>query len=77
MLNDSSAEEVLEGNYLTLRFAHKVLGYEKFHFDVRKENKKVISFHKAMGAKIVSENDKDFFFESSLKDYINNMSRLL
>lgn len=77
MLDDSLTEQILEGNYLVLNFAYKALGYEKFCFDVRKENKKVVGFHKAMGAKIVSENDKDFFFESSLSVYIGNMLKLL
>lgn len=77
MIDNASSEQILEGNYLMLHFAYKVLKYKKFCFDVRKENKKVINFHQAMGAKIINENDMDFFFESSLSLYIDNILKLL
>ncbi len=77
MTKKSAVEEVLEGNYLMLNFAYSILKYQKFHFDVRKENKKVIRFHKMMGAKIVEENDIDYFFEASLPIYLSNMRKMI
>lgn len=77
MVDNTSLEQILEGNYLMLNFAHKVLAYDKFCFDVRKENKKVINFHQTMGAKIVDESDLDFFFESPIISYIYNLLKLL
>lgn len=45
------------------------LGFEKSHFDVRKGNDKVIAFHKRFRAKIVDENELDYFFNYEKKDY--------
>lgn len=77
MVDNALNEQILEGNYLMLNFAYNALNYHKFRFDVRKENKKVINFHQAMGAKIVNESDIDFFFESSISTYIQSIIKLL
>lgn len=45
------------------------LEFEKSHFDVRKGNDKVIAFHKRFGAKIVDENELDYFFKFEKSDY--------
>jgi hypothetical protein len=39
------------------------LGFTAAHFDVRRENAGVISFHQRSGARIVDENELDYFFE--------------
>jgi len=51
------------------KFGFYQLGYKKSHFDVRKGNKKVIDFHKRFGAKIVNENNTDYFFYFYEKDF--------
>lgn len=76
MIKEANVLQVLEGNFLMLNFAYSALGYRKFRFDVRIANKKVVAFHKAMGAKIINQNEIDFFFESSLIVYLGNMSKL-
>ncbi len=43
-------------------FGFYALGFEQSHFDVRKENSKVIAFHKRFGANIVREDELDYFF---------------
>lgn len=43
-------------------FAFGVLGYQSSHFDVRKDNSRVISFHERFGAQKQGENDLDIFF---------------
>ncbi len=45
------------------------LGFYKSHFDVRKGNNKVIAFHQRFGAKIVDENELDYFFNFEISDY--------
>jgi len=45
------------------------LGFEKSHFDVRKGNDKVIAFHQRFGAKVVSEDELDYFFNFEKSDY--------
>ena len=42
MADGSSPLEVMEGEYLVKMFAFNKTGFQKFHFDVRKANKKVI-----------------------------------
>ena len=50
-------------------FGFNKLGFQQSHFDVRKGNNKVIAFHKRFGAKIIDENDMNYFFEYQKKDY--------
>ena len=50
-------------------FGFYKLGFEKSHFDVRKGNDKVIAFHQRFGAKIVSEDELDYFFNFQKSDY--------
>ena len=50
-------------------FGFHKLGFNQSHFDVRKGNDKVTAFHKRFGAKIVRENDLDYFFIYSKDDY--------
>ena len=45
------------------------LGFGMSHFDVRIGNDKVIAFHKRFGAKIIDENELDYFFNFEKKDY--------
>lgn len=45
------------------------LGFEKSHFDVRKGNDKVVAFHERFGAKIVDEDELDYFFNFEKSDY--------
>lgn len=77
MIDKATTQQVLEGNFLMLNFAHKALKYAKFNFDVRKLNKKVLAYHKAMGAKIISQNELDFFFEADLKLYLSKIRALM
>ena len=77
MIDDCSPIEMMEGEYLAKMFAFKATGFNKFHFDVRKGNKKVIRYHKMMGAKQVGETDLDYLFECSKEDYISNIRKYL
>jgi len=76
MTDNATANEVLEGSLLARKYAFEIIGFKKDCFDVRKENKKVIRFHKLCGAKIVGENDIDYFFEYTKEDFENNKEKL-
>ena len=52
----------LEATILTYQFAFEYLGLETCLFDVRKENRKVLRFHKLYGARVISETELDFIF---------------
>jgi len=59
----------IESALQVYEFGFYELGFEQSHFDVRKENNKVIAFHQRFGAKIIKEDDLDFFFIYSKNDY--------
>lgn len=50
-----------------LGFEH--LGFDHAHFDVRRDNKNVVAFHLRSGAKIVDEDEQDYFFHFSRRAY--------
>lgn len=53
----------LESAVLVYRFGFNQLGFCKSHFDVRKENKAVIKFHKRFGAVQTDEDRDNYYFE--------------
>ena len=56
------------------------LGFEHAHFDVRKDNLKVIKFHMRCGAKIIKKTDTDIYFtidKNSMLAVINKYSNFL
>lgn len=76
MSDEATAQQVLEGDMLMKKYSFDVLGFNKNCFDVRKENKKVVRFHKICGAKIVDENDIDYFFELTKENFETNKDKL-
>lgn len=73
MINGCTIEEVIEGDYMLRMFGFEQTKLDKIHFDVRKDNKKVINYHKLVGGRIVSEDDKNYFFTCSKSDYLNKI----
>ena len=70
----------IESVLMLYDFAFYSLHFKKSHFDVRKGNLSVISFHKRFGAKIVGEDELNLYFEYGLASYIearSNYSRYL
>lgn len=45
------------------QFGFEELKRYKSHFDVRKGNERVISFHQKMGATQIGESKEDYYFE--------------
>lgn len=66
---DAPKSTAIESALQIYEFGFYNLGFLKSHFDVRKENYKVIAFHQRFGAKIVDENDLDYFFNFEKSDY--------
>jgi len=50
-------------------FGFKKQNFEMSHFDVRKGNDKVIAFHKRFGAKIIGEDELNYYFYFFKEDY--------
>ena len=72
MKDGSLPEESLEGLLLSRQVSFEILGLKKSCFDVRKGNKKVVRFHKMWGARIVAEDEIDYFFELTDECYYKN-----
>jgi len=58
-------------------YGFNVLGFKKIHFDVRKGNKKVIAYHKMVGARIVGETELDYLWEVTKEEYCAKAQLLL
>lgn len=59
----------IESALQVYEFAFYNLKFKKSHFDVRKDNKKVIAFHKRFGAEIIDKNEIDYFFNFKKENY--------
>ena len=66
---DAPKTTAIESALQIYEFGFYNLGFEKSHFDVRKGNDKVIAFHKRFGAKIVDEDELDYFFNFEKSDF--------
>lgn len=77
MIDGVSPQEMLEADFLVRNFGFDTLGMNKMHFDVRKENKKVWTYHKLVGAKQVGETELDYLFECDKQDFLNGIKRFL
>lgn len=60
---DKTRYAAIESAFLVYQFGFDELGFNKSHFDVRKGNAGVISFHKRMGALQTGESELDYYFE--------------
>jgi RimJ/RimL family protein N-acetyltransferase len=67
---DKTKYAALECAILIYDFAFLELGYQRCHMDIRKENLKVIDFHKRFGVKIIGESDVDLFGHYYVNDYL-------
>lgn len=77
ILNKSKTKyAALESAFLIYRYGFDVLGYEKSHFEVMKENKGVIKFHRRMGAIEIGEDKDNLYFEISKQSVVNAEAEL-
>lgn len=59
----------IESALLIYEYGFYTLGFNKVHFDVRKNNLRVRNFHEKFGAKIVKEDDLDVFYSYDKETY--------
>ena len=60
--NNKTMYAAMETAVLIYEFAFNTLGFSKSEFEVNKNNKKVVSYHKKSGAKIIGEDDVNYYF---------------
>lgn len=77
LVDGVSAAESFESDYILRMYGFDVLGFKKIHFDVRKGNKKVIAYHKMVGARVVGETDIDLLWEITKEEYVSKAKILL
>lgn len=61
---------------LIYQVGFEILGYEKGHFEIRKENDSVRKFQMRMGAEIVGEDDLQHHFSLTKAAYRKNRERM-
>ena len=66
---DAPKTTAIESALQIYEFAFYTLCFEKSHFDVRRENTRVIAFHKRFGASIIRESEIDVFFNFNKTGY--------
>ncbi|WP_218241167.1 GNAT family N-acetyltransferase [Comamonas fluminis] len=77
ILNENKTRyAALESAFLVYQFGFNELGLKKSHFEVRKGNEKVISFHKKMGAVKILEDDLNEYFNISQEAVLEAKQKL-
>ena len=70
ILNENKTRyAALECVLLIYDIAFREMGFKRCHMDIRKQNTKVIEFHKKLGVKIIGETDLDLLGHYFPKDY--------
>jgi RimJ/RimL family protein N-acetyltransferase len=65
LTTDRPRHAAVESALMVYSYGVDHLGFSRSHFDVRKENARVCSFHERMGALRVSETEADIFYQIS------------
>ncbi|PRA28423.1 GNAT family N-acetyltransferase [Pseudomonas poae] len=72
ILNEQKTRNAaIESAFLVYTFGFEQLGFDQCHFEVRKGNDRVISFHEKMGATKTHETEHEFYFEIT-KESVNS-----
>jgi hypothetical protein len=67
----------LESALLVYELGFNRLGYLGCHFDVRRANSKVVSFHLRFGAQIVREDEENYYFTLKATDFLQRKPEFL
>lgn len=68
--DDKTNSSAIESALIIYDFGFRVLGFRSCHFDVRKGNEKVISFHEKCGAFRVGEDEQNIYYNITPETYI-------
>ena len=66
---------MIDSAFAVYEFAFGHLGFLASHFEVRKENLRVVAFHKRFGADVVNEDDLNYCFQLTLDSYRRSKQR--
>lgn len=71
----NKAQNSVKLDILMKEFVYEVLGFSKLTFEVRKNNKSVLKYHKMFGPMIVQETENDIFFLLNKEDFYFNRNK--
>lgn len=74
LMNSAPKKFAIESAMMIYKFGF-FLGFDKSHFDVRKNNRSVIRFHERFGAVKVGEDLYNFYFEISKESIERSLAR--
>jgi RimJ/RimL family protein N-acetyltransferase len=74
---NKSRYAAIESAILVYDIGFDCLGFSRSHFDIRKENKRVIHFHERFGAKMIGEDEFNVYFNLSQPDYLGRRYAML
>jgi RimJ/RimL family protein N-acetyltransferase len=66
----SPGKAALESALLAYQFGFETLGFAGSHFQVDKQNARVVAFHRRFGARVVDEDETNYYFRFSKADYL-------
>ena len=75
--DDAPKATAIESVLLVYQFGFEELGFRNCHFDVRKENVKVIKFHESFNAKRTGETESDLLFNLTYQDYLSSKKKFI
>ena len=76
ILNENkTTSSAVESALLVYKFAFEELGFSQSHFDVRKDNIKVIAFHEKLGAIRDTESELDIFYNFPKSRYEESLDK--
>lgn len=73
---DKTRYSAIESALLVYQFGFDKLGFNKSHFEVMKENIKVVEFHKKFRAVVVGEDENNFYFEITKEDVARTSEKI-
>ena len=78
ILNENKTKyAALECTVLIYDFAFEKLGFDRCHMDMRKDNLKIIEYHRRLGVKIIGETKLDLLGHYYHEDYLKVRENLL
>jgi RimJ/RimL family protein N-acetyltransferase len=72
---DTSVFIAIESIILIYKIIFEKLGYNNCHFEVRKDNKEVVAFHKLYGAEVIKSDKKNFYFIFPKEKYFEMLKK--
>lgn len=72
----NKTENSIKVDIIMKEFVFQQLGFDTLNFEVRKENKSVVRYHKMFAPQVIRETDQDIFFILNREDFFSNRNKL-